>query len=257
MRGPTGSDQREQMNKESIRLSRFLAMCGFGSRRYCETLVKSGHVVLNGSTVQNPGVCFDPHTARILVDGESALQPGKMVYMLFNKPPKTLVTMEDPGGRPTVADYIAGIDVRIFPVGRLDFETTGLLLLTNDGLLAHRLMHPSFQVDRIYRAVVSGRIESGSVSRLLKGIRLSDGTAVMERVTVCRTSKKDSLLEVVLREGRNRVVRRMMAKAGHPVKRLERIGLGPLRLGRLKQGTLKKLRKEEVSLLRRAVHLDD
>jgi len=245
------------MNDDSIRLSRFLAMCGFGSRRHCESLVKSGHVVLNGNTVRDPGVRFDPQTAEILVDGNPAFKPGKAVYLLFNKPPGVLVTMDDPDGRPTVAEFLSGMDVRVFQVGRLDFENTGLLLFTNDGLLAHRLMHPSFRVDRIYRVVVSGKIARETVSDLLKGVRLADGPAVAERVAVFRASKKESTLELVLKEGRNRIVRRMMAEVGHPVKNLERTGFGPLRLGRLKQGTLKKLKREEVTSLRHSVKLEN
>ena len=231
-----------------MRLAKYLAHAGVASRRAAEQLVFGGRVTLNGSLVRDPARDVGD-TDEVRVDGRqvSAAGPERLVFAL-NKPTGFVSTAADDRGRPTVVDLIPSAE-RLYPVGRLDAETTGLILLTNDGDLAHRLTHPRFQVPRTYRAkVVRPPVRPAALETLRTGVDLEDGRtrpAEVRRIAADR-------LEIVLREGRKRQIRRMCEAVGHPVIELERIAFGPLKLGSLKQGDHRKLTQKEVEALRMA-----
>jgi 23S rRNA pseudouridine2605 synthase len=230
-----------------MRLAKFLAHAGVASRRAAEQLVFAGRVTVGGEVVRDPARDVGEHDA-VAVDGRGvALERRQVVYAL-HKPAGYVSTAKDPQGRPTVVSLIGGRE-RLYPVGRLDADTTGLLLLTNDGELAHRLTHPSFEVPRTYRAQVRNPpVREPALRRLREGVRLDDG---MTAPAGARRLAPDRV-EIVLHEGRKRQVRRMLDAVGHPVLRLERVAFGPLRLGDLPLGKHRLLKAAEVEQLRRA-----
>ncbi|MGI8429730.1 MAG: pseudouridine synthase [Solirubrobacteraceae bacterium] len=230
-----------------MRLAKFLASAGVASRRAAEELVRAGRVSVGGSVVTDPArdvAADDPVT----VDGEPVRDDQPRVVYALNKPSGVVCTVRDPQGRPTVVSLIAPADgiVRLYPVGRLDIDATGLIVLTNDGGLAHQLMHPSFEVAKTYRAVVSGApVREAAVRALRQGVKLDDGPSAPARV---RRLAPDTI-ELTIHEGRKRQVKRMCMAVGHPVKRLERIRFGPLGLGELRRGAYRRLTDAEVALL--------
>jgi 23S rRNA pseudouridine2605 synthase len=231
----------------SVRLGKFLASAGVASRRGAEALIRAGRVSIAGVVVTDPA--RDVGEADIVaVDGERAAIPvGRVVYAV-HKPAGVVSTARDPQGRPTVVSLVPA-GVRLYPIGRLDIDTTGLILLTNDGELAHRLTHPRFEVPKAYRAVVSKPpVREGALRALREGVELEDGPSSPARV---RRVAADTL-EITIREGRKRQVRRMCEAVGHPVRRLERFRFGPLELGSLREGASRKLSEDEVSALRQA-----
>ena len=229
------------------RLQKVLARAGLGSRRVCEDLIASGRVRVNGERAEL-GRRVDPESDVVEVDGIAvSVRPG-LVYYLLNKPGGVVTTASDPQGRPTVVGLVP-TDPRVFPVGRLDTDTEGLLLLTNDGDLAHRLTHPSFGVEKEYVAEVEGRPPAGAVRRLRHGVELEDGVTSPARVVLT----PPNVLRITIHEGRNRQVRRMCEAVGHPVRRLVRVRIGPLTDRRLRPGAWRELRTEEVRALERAV----
>jgi len=229
------------------RLQKVLARAGLGSRRVCEDLIASGRVRVNGERAEL-GRRVDPESDVVEVDGIAvSVRPG-LVYYLLNKPGGVVTTASDPQGRPTVVGLVP-TDPRVFPVGRLDTDTEGLLLLTNDGDLAHRLTHPSFGVEKEYVAEVEGRPPPGAVRRLRHGVELEDGVTSPARVVLT----PPNVLRITIHEGRNRQVRRMCEAVGHPVRRLVRVRIGPLTDRRLRPGAWRELRTEEVRALERAV----
>lgn len=250
---------------EPVRLQKVLAAAGVGSRRHCEELIESGVVKVNGKRVDTLPVLVDPDTDRITVKGKRIDTAERRLYVMLYKPKSTVCTMSDPDGRRTVADLVKHPAAsRLFPVGRLDYDTTGLLLLTNDGPLANRLTHPRYEIHKTYRAIVKGRIEDDAVKDLEKGIFLAlrkEGKTVGARRTggaSLRIAKRDpdrTILDVTLTEGRNREVRRMLAHFGHHVKKLTRIQLGPLKLKGLAVGEWRELSTAEVRALKRAAGL--
>ena len=231
-----------------MRLNAYLARAGIASRRGADKLIKAGRVTVNG--VPGELNTFVQATDAVLVDGREVGRQA-LRHVLLNKPRGTITTARDPEGRPTVVDLVKG-DVRVVPVGRLDRDTTGVLLLTNDGPLAHRLAHPRYGIEKTYVAEVRGEPSDETLARLATGVELEDGPTAPARVR----RLGPSLVELVLHEGRNRQVRRMFEAVGHPVERLRRsryAGLGP---GRLKPGDWRELTRDEVRRLRRSVGLD-
>lgn len=235
------------MSEETgVRLQKVLAAAGIASRRASEILISEGRVEVNGKVVSEQGLRIDPERDVVRVDGSRIPPPRRHIYVVFNKPRGVVSTMDDPEGRPTLAEYLVGRKERLFHVGRLDTDTEGLLILTNDGDFAHRLAHPSYEVSKTYLAEVSGVVERPTIARLRKGIMLDDGPLKPDAVKVVSTSGDRSLVQITLHEGRNRVVRRTMEAIGHPVRRLSRTAIGPVRLGTLKVGTLRDLTREEL-----------
>ncbi len=214
-----------------------------------------GRVEVDGQVVTRLGTKVDPRTAVIRVDGARLPPPTGLVYLALNKPLGVLSSMNDPQDRPTLADLIRHRPERLFHVGRLDADTTGHLLLTNDGELAHRLTHPSYLVSKSYVAQVSGLVRPATARLLLAGIDLDDGPAWADHVRVQETHAGRSIVEVVLHEGRNRIVRRLLAQVGHPVQQLTRTGVGDIRLGTLRAGLLRELTSEELGGLLDSVEL--
>jgi 23S rRNA pseudouridine2605 synthase len=198
------------------------------------------------------GTKADPSKDKITVDGRAAL-PRKLSYVAYHKPVGVVSTMSDPEGRPAIGDLLRDLRARLFPVGRLDFESSGLVLLTNDGDLAQQLTHPRFQIPKVYRVKVRGRPEQNALERLRNGVRLEDGVSAPAEVSVESVLPSKARLRIVLREGRQRQVRRMCEAVGHPVERLSRIAIGPLRLGSLPIGQTRELTPREVLALRHAV----
>jgi pseudouridine synthase len=231
------------------RLHKILAKAGIASRRAAEMLVQEGRVEVNGMLVTRPEFKADPLRDRIRVDGKPLKRLEPKVYILLNKPRGILCTRNDPYGRPIVTDLIRGGKFRLYPVGRLDADSEGLLLLTNDGDFFHRLVHPKYETPRVYLVKVKGKPDAEDIRRLKRGMYLSDGPVRPAEVGLARSLKINSWWTVVVREGRNRLVRRMFEKIGHPVLRLIRIKFGPLRLGELKPGQYRHLSREEVDLL--------
>ena len=238
-----------EQTADGIRLQKVLAAAGIASRRASEILIGDGRVEVDGRIVTEQGLRVDPAHAVIRVDGSRIPPPRHHVYVVFNKPRGVVSTMDDPEGRPTLSDYLASRKERLFHVGRLDTDTEGLLILTNDGEFAHRLAHPSFSVPKTYLAEVDGVVEPRIVNRLRKGVTLDDGPVKPDAVKLVSTAADRSLVRITLHEGRNRLVRRAMDTVGHPVRRLSRTAIGPVRLGSLKAGEMRDLTSEELGAL--------
>ncbi|MCC2333313.1 pseudouridine synthase [Cellulomonas wangsupingiae] len=238
---------------EGVRLQKVLASAGLGSRRACEELIAAGRVTVDGQPVSELGVRVDPLTAVIHVDGMRVQLDSSVVTLALNKPVGVVSTMHDPEGRPSLAQYVANREERLFHVGRLDADSEGLLLLTNDGELANRLAHPSHGVPKTYLVEVQGRVREALGKQLQAGVALEDGTVTVDSFKIVQVASHASLVEIVLHEGRNRVVRRLFDEVGHPVDRLVRTRIGPIRLGDLRPGRTRVLSKTEVGSLMTAV----
>jgi 23S rRNA pseudouridine2605 synthase len=231
------------------RLQKALAAAGVGSRRQCEELITAGRVEVNRRVVTELGTRVDAASEEIRVDGVP-LRPARLEYFAVNKPSGVVSTNRDPAGRPRVIDLVPLRDARLFTIGRLDLHSEGLILVTNDGELANRLTHPRYGVAKTYRVVVAGIPTRDVVQKLEHGIRLSDGLARAERVELKSRHKESATLEMVLREGKNREIRRILARVGHKVLRLTRTAVGPVRLGTLPLGEVRRLTHEEINALR-------
>jgi 23S rRNA pseudouridine2605 synthase len=240
---------------DGTRLQKVLADAGIGSRRHCEELIGAGRVEVDGQTVRRFGARVDPEHQVIKVDGKRIPAKPGLVYLAFNKPPRVLTAMSDDRGRKTITDFLGTRTERLFHIGRLDYDTEGLMLLTNDGELAHRLAHPSFEVAKTYLAEVTGPVPKDLGRRLQAGIELDDGVATADRFRLVDRSGSKALVEITLHEGRKHIVRRMLAETGHPVSRLVRTDVGPIRLGNLKPGTSRNLTTREIGELYAAVGL--
>jgi len=234
------------------RLQKVLAAAGRGSRRACEELIAAGRVTVDGRKAAL-GDKGDAETAEIHVDGERVVTNTKLVYIAMNKPRGVVSTMADERGREAIADYLGTLEQRVFHVGRLDADSEGLLLLTNDGALAHRLMHPSFEVAKTYLAEVAGPVPRAVGRQLLKGVELEDGPAKVDAFKLVDAVQRTALIEIVIHEGRKHIVRRLFEEVGHPVNRLIRTAIGPVRLGDLKPGRTRRLTSAEVAALFKAV----
>jgi 23S rRNA pseudouridine2605 synthase len=241
-----------------VRLNKLLANAGVASRRAADEMIAAGKVAVDGVTVREHGLRVDPDTAVVTVGGVRVELRADVAHLAMNKPPGVLSTMSDDRGRPTIADYLGdwiNRGQRVYHVGRLDIDSEGLLLVTNDGELAHRLTHPSYEVPKTYRAQVSGSIERDLTRRLLSGVELEDGPVRADEFRVIDVSRGAALVEIVLHEGRKHVVRRLLAEVGHPVSRLVRVAIGPVRLGHQRPGTVRRLRPDELGALYRLVGL--
>lgn len=234
---------------EGVRLQKVLAAAGVGSRRTCEDLIHEGRVEVNGVLVTTQGMRVNPETDVVRVDGSRIPPPRHHAYLVLNKPRGIVSTMEDPEGRPCLADLLVGRKERLFHVGRLDTETEGLLMLTNDGDFAHKLSHPSFEVPKTYLAQVVGIVDKKTVARLERGVTLEDGPVKPDKVRVVSRAADRTMVEIVLHEGRNHIVRRTFDAVGHPVRRLARTAIGPVRLGKLPVGELRDLTTTELGQL--------
>jgi 23S rRNA pseudouridine2605 synthase len=237
-------------SESGIRLQKVLAAAGLGSRRACEELIADGRVTVDGA-VADLGMRVDPLNAVIHVDGDRIVVRDDLVYLALNKPRGVLSAMSDSRGRSTVGDLVGSRAERLFHVGRLDADSEGLLLLTNDGELAHRLMHPSFGVTKTYLATVPGPVAKGLARRLRSGVVLEDGPVRVDAFRVVQTQGRQAIVEVVLHEGRKHIVRRLLAEVGHPVSRLVRTRIGPVHLGGQRAGTVRPLTRSELADLHR------
>ena len=238
-----------------VRLQKLLAQSGVASRRKCEELMLAGLVEVDGEVVTRLGTKVDPRTARVRVQGRRLPPITDHVYLVLNKPKGVVSTMSDPEGRPSLQEYVGDREARLFHVGRLDQDTEGLILLTNDGDLAHRLSHPSFGVEKTYLAEVTGPVARDVGKRLKQGVELEDGLVQVDSFRLVSQVGSRVMVEVKLHEGRKHVVRRMLTEVGHPVTQLVRTDLGPISLGNLKPGKQRKLSQQEIGALYRAVGL--
>ncbi len=233
------------------RLQKILASAGFGSRRACEELITAGRVDVDGETVTELGSKAHPTQQKIRVDGES-IRAARFCYLALNKPPGVVTTASDPSGRPRVVDMVPG-DIRVFPVGRLDMSSEGLILLTNDGALANGLTHPRFGVRKVYHVLVAGNITQETLDTLKQGMYLAEGFAKVVNARIKSAEGRSSWLEMILDEGKNREIRRLLAKVGHKVLRLMRVEMGGVRLGEMPLGAYRQLTSLEIQKLKTAV----
>ncbi|MEY3663049.1 MAG: hypothetical protein RI919_565 [Actinomycetota bacterium] len=243
--------EETEVANEEVRLQKALAAAGVASRRACEELIVKGQVKVNGKLVTELGSRVNPSVDKVTVRGVPVQFDTTRVYLLLNKPAGIISTMADEEGRPDLSSFVTDYD-RVFNIGRLDAETTGLLLLTNDGELANQLSHPSFGVEKTYIARVVGEVTPMTIHKLMSGFELEDGFIKADRARVIDISKGHSLVEIVLHSGRNRIVRRMLENVGHPVVGLVRKQFGPIHLGTLKQGHIRQLNKMEIGALLKA-----
>ncbi|BCA56869.1 Ribosomal large subunit pseudouridine synthase B [Nitrospira sp. KM1] len=236
-----------------IRLQKLIAGTGIASRRKAEELIAAGRVAVNGKVITELGTKVEPGRDHVKVDGKHLSAPQPFVYLLLNKPKHVMSTLDDPGGRPTVKDYLRGVSVRVFPVGRLDFDSEGLMLLTNNGDLSQTLLHPRYHVAKTYLIKVKGILTDEEIARLEQGVRLEDGMTGPALVKKVRKAEQNSWLEITIREGRKHQVKRMLESVGHRVTKLTRVKMGPLILGNLEPGEFRFLSDREANALRELV----
>jgi 23S rRNA pseudouridine2605 synthase len=232
------------------RLQKYLARSGIASRRGAEEMIKQGLVRVNGQVVTEMGIQVEPGKDKIEVQNKVVQPEEKKVYLLFNKPLRVVTTLADPQGRTKVIDFCQGVKERVYPVGRLDYNTEGLLLLTNDGELAYRLTHPRYQVAKTYLVSLQGYVVNHVLKKLEKGVELEDGITQPAVVKVLQKEQAETIIELTIKEGRNRQVRRMCEKIGHPVIFLKRIAFAGLKLGDLATGQYRYLNELEVAALK-------
>ncbi len=237
------------------RLQKVLAASGIASRRACEELMSAGRVEVDGQVVTRLGTRVDPERSVIRVDGKRIPSASAQVYLVLNKPRGVVSTMSDPHGRRTLAELVADRPERLFHVGRLDTDTEGLILLTNDGEFAHRMAHPSYGILKTYVAQVSGPVTAEVGRRLAAGVVLDDGPVQVDSFRVLDQAGRRAMVQIVLHEGRKHIVRRLLAQVGHPVQRLARTAIGPVRLGGLRVGEYRELTVDELGTLLDAVEL--
>ncbi len=238
-----------------MRVNRYLAACGLGSRRACEAMIASGEVEVNGRPIDSLGVQIDPQVDRVRVGGNEVRPATIMMYVALNKPAGYVTTAKDEKGRSTVLDLVK-MPLRVYPVGRLDRDSEGLLLLTNDGDLAFKLTHPRYKLPRVYRVLVNANLREEHVRQFRQGVRISTSEFVKGKLLFPYPGQRD-ICEVTIQEGRNRQVRRMFAALGYRTKGLQRVAMGPLQLGQLKIGAWRYLMPREVQQLKEAVKEPD
>jgi 23S rRNA pseudouridine2605 synthase len=231
------------------RIQKIIANAGITSRRKAEDLIRQGRVTVDGHTIEALGSLADSAREKVRVDGKLISSKPGNVYLLLHKPKRYITTLEDPEQRPCVLNLVKGIKARIFPVGRLDYDAEGLLLLTNDGALAHKLLHPRYEIPRTYEVKVKGIPPDTSIKALRSGVRLSDGMTHPARVRFLERTRKNSWLSITVTEGRNKLIKRMCSAVGHPVLKLKRTKFGPFSLGNLKPGEYKVLSQAEIKKL--------
>jgi len=232
-----------------MRINKYIAQAGIASRRKADELIANGNVKINGAVMKEPG--YDVQDGdKVEVNGKLLSGPKKMEYVLINKPLGMVTTVDDDKDRLTVMECVKDIDARLFPVGRLDYNTSGALIMTNDGDLAYRITHPKHEVYKTYRARVAGVLSNEKVAKLRKGVDIGGFVTSRAKVNVIKGNAHSTIVEISIHEGKNRQVRKIFAAVGNPVQELERIAIGEIRLGHLKEGHYRKLTREEVEYLR-------
>ena len=239
-----------------IRLQKVIAQAGLASRRAAEEMIRQGRVQVNGDVVTELGIRVDPDKDEISVDRQPIAVIPKKVYLLFYKPKNCVTTLKDPQGRKTIMDFISDFRIRVFPVGRLDYDAEGLMVLTNDGVLGHRLQHPRFGVPKTYEVKVEGHPDDKALHKLRSGIHLDEGKTAPAEVKVLRLLPKKAWIEIVLHQGWYRQIKRMCESVGHSVLKIKRTRYGPLKVEQLKPGSYRPLSKSEIKELFRMVQLD-
>jgi len=238
-----------------VRINKFLSEAGVASRRKAERLILEGRVKINGEVVKSLGVKVNPEVDIVEVDGKP-VRPQRKRYIILNKPCCYLTQLgKSPDGRRTIEELIKDIPERVFPVGRLDYNTEGLLILTNDGELANRILHPRYKLPKVYLALVEGKVDQKTLKKMKQGIELEDGFAKPDNVRIVRYEGKSTLIEITFHEGRKHLVKRFLGAFGHKVKRLKRIAIGPIKLGKLSPGKWRELNRGELAQLFKAVGL--
>lgn len=232
-----------------IRLQKYMASSGVASRRACEKLIEEGRVKVNGSVVTQLGTSVDPAKDQVEVDGQLIQAVTEMVYILLNKPPGFVTTAKDQFGRKTVLDLLKGLETRVYPVGRLDYQTSGLLILTNDGDLTLKLTHPKHEVYKTYVATVEGHVETHVLNQLENGVDIGDFVTSKAQVSLIKATATESIVKIAIKEGKYRQVRRMFEAVGHPVTALQRTELGKLNLSGLREGDWRHLETAEIQYL--------
>lgn len=232
-----------------MRINKYIAQSGIASRRKADDLIINGNVKINGAVMKEPG--YDvKETDKVEVNGREVQGEQKPVYLLLNKPLGVITSAEDDRDRLTVLEFVKDVDARLFPVGRLDYNTTGALIMTNDGELTYRVTHPKHELDKTYRALVKGVLSKEKLAKLRNGVDIGGFVTSKAKVQIIKASKGSTLVEISIHEGKNRQVRKMFAAVGNPVQSLERISIGKIRLGHLKEGHYRKLSREEVEYLK-------
>ncbi len=234
------------------RLQKIISKCGIASRRKAEELILEGQVKVNGATA-SLGMKADIDKDHIKVKGKLIQGVRRKVYLMLNKPDKCITSMNDPEGRPTVKDLLKGVKTSVFPVGRLDYNSEGLLIMTNDGDLANSILHPKKKIDKTYLVKINGILEEKDILKLEKGISLEDGKTSPAKIKKVKKTDANSWIEITIHEGRKRQIRRMLERLGHPVIKLRRIRINGLELGRLPIGAIRHLKPEEIDRLRKEV----
>ncbi|KAB3534004.1 rRNA pseudouridine synthase [Alkaliphilus pronyensis] len=233
-----------------MRLQKYIAACGVASRRKSEKLIESGKVKVNGEPVTEMGYKIDPDKDIVLVDGKEISEDEKKVYVVLNKPKGYITTVNDQFNRKKVTDLI-DLPYRIFPVGRLDYDTSGLLLLTNDGELTYKLTHPKFKVEKTYISKIKGLLNADKINAFKNGLVIEDYITSPAKIKILSTEDNASIVEIIIREGKNRQIRKMCDAIGHPVLELKRIAMGEIKLGSLKVGAWRLLTKEEIKYIKK------
>lgn len=234
------------MAEKPQRLQKYLASCGICSRRKAEEFIQSGRVTVNGITVTAMGSTVTPEKDRVTFDGKEVIAEKRHVYYLLNKPPGFVTTVSDPQGRPVVVSLLKGVEERVFPVGRLDLDTEGALLLTNDGDLAQKIQHPRFTTQKTYEALVTGVVSKQDIKNLETGIYVDGKKTAPAKVRILAMKGRNALMEIRIHEGRKHQVKKMFAATGHPVQKLKRTAYGKLRLGTLQTGSYIKLKSSDL-----------
>ena len=252
------SQARKQYENDGdgIRLQKLLAQAGFGSRRKCEEMITDGRVEVDGELVTELGTRVDPKRQQVRVDGSRIRLNPRHITLALNKPRKVLSTMDDPKGRYTLRDIVGDKYERIFHMGRLDYDSEGLILMTNDGELSQHVMHPKYEVEKTYIATLEGHMSGTVFRRLVRtGVQLDDGWIKLDHCSIIDSNRDQTIVKVVLHSGRNRIVRRIFGAIGFPVKRLVRTQIGPIKLGDIKSGSYRVLSQDEVRALSKEVGL--
>lgn len=239
-----------------VRLNKFIAQAGVTSRRDADRMIEEGRIKVNGETIQNLGARIDDKKDRVEVDGKEIKKTEDFVYLMMNKPPGCLVTLKDPFQRPTIKKFLPPVKTRVYPVGRLDFDSEGLLLLTNDGKLTYRLTHPRYQVKKTYLVKVKGRLQKKDLTQLEKGVYLEGRKTAPAQIEILEEKASSSLLKIQIHEGRKREIRKMFSTLGCEAVKLQRIELGGVSLGSLKKGQCRHLTPQEVKKLKRTTGLN-
>jgi 23S rRNA pseudouridine2605 synthase len=246
--------QNPSLTKE-LRINRILSLAGIASRRKADDLLKTGRIMINGRVVKEPGVQAFWGKDQIKLDGKEIPRPSQRIYLMLNKPFGYICSLKDPEGRHVVTELLRDIHERVYPVGRLDFDSLGLLLLTNDGEWAHRLAHPRYHVPKTYKVTCQGLISEQSLQHLKEGIHLEDGFIKPSQITLLERNARRSLVRMTITSGRSRVIRRMLEALGHEVLQLIRIGFGVLELGDLKIGQYRHLENREMEAIKKMIRL--